>query len=375
MNRLSRYVFRQLLVAFAFAAGAVSFVVLFTQSFRLLSLTIDNSSTLVFFARLMAMSVPTFLPIVLPLGLGVAVIFVYHKLAIDSELVVMRAAGISPMRQARPAFILAFCVLIACYVLTLWITPIANRDLVALEYRMRDNFAVLLSRPGNFNDISDGFTFYARARGPNGALEGILMHDVRKPATPITIMAERGQVVPNDGSPQLVIFNGRRQEMNMATGQLSQLGFEQYVIDIAALRSSPGLRYPDAREQTVTELISPSDDILQHRTTRERLMGELHQRLASPLLALTFTFIGLAAILAGEFNRRGMSRRILIATACIITVQALAMSLNGLIARDNWFALALYGGLLLPVPVCLVLINLERLRRASPQPLPAAVPS
>ncbi len=64
---------------------------------------------------------------------------------------------------------------------------------------MHDNFAVLLSRPGNFNDITDGLTFYARERGDNGALEGILMHDVRKPDIPVTIMAERGQVVEKDG--------------------------------------------------------------------------------------------------------------------------------------------------------------------------------
>src|ERR1700733_4550686 len=127
MHRLSLYVFTQLLVAFVFAAAAVTFVILFTQSFRLLTLVIDNSSTMLFFFRLMALSVPAFLPLVLPLGLGVAVLFVYHKLAVDSELVVMRAVGISPMRQARPALVLAGLVLIANFMLTLWITPAANR--------------------------------------------------------------------------------------------------------------------------------------------------------------------------------------------------------------------------------------------------------
>src|ERR1700744_4932674 len=107
INRLDLYLFRQLATAFLFAGIAVTFVILFTQSFRLLSLVFDNSATMVFFFRLMALSVPTFLPLVLPLGLGVAVVFVYHKLAVDSELVVMRASGISPMRQARPALGLA----------------------------------------------------------------------------------------------------------------------------------------------------------------------------------------------------------------------------------------------------------------------------
>src|SRR6202046_1942382 len=127
MHRLSFYLFRQLVIAFVFAASAVTFVILFTQSFRLLTLVIDNSSTMFFFFRLMALSVPTFLPLVLPLGLGVAVLFVYNKLAVDSELVVMRAVGVSPMRQAYPALILSALTLITCFVLTLWIAPAANR--------------------------------------------------------------------------------------------------------------------------------------------------------------------------------------------------------------------------------------------------------
>src|ERR1700733_1455493 len=121
MNRLGFYLFRQLAIAFVFASVAVAFVILFTQSFRILSLVIDNSSTILVFLQLMGLSVPTFLPLVLPLGLGVAVVFVYHKLAIDSELVVMRAAGISPVRQARPAMVLTGIVMIICFVLTLWI--------------------------------------------------------------------------------------------------------------------------------------------------------------------------------------------------------------------------------------------------------------
>src|ERR1700722_7476395 len=107
MNRLNLYLLRQLTVAFIFAAAAVTFVILFTQSFRLLTLVIDNSATMWFFFRLLALSVPTFLPLVLPLGLGVAVLFVYNRLAVDSELVVMHAVGVSPMRQARPALALA----------------------------------------------------------------------------------------------------------------------------------------------------------------------------------------------------------------------------------------------------------------------------
>jgi len=44
--RINLYLFKQTLIAFLFSGIAVSFVVLFTQSFRMLSFVIDNSSSM-----------------------------------------------------------------------------------------------------------------------------------------------------------------------------------------------------------------------------------------------------------------------------------------------------------------------------------------
>ncbi len=365
-NRLGLYLFRQLLTAFLFAGVAVTIVVLFTQMFRLLSLVIDNSSTLWIFFQLMGLSVPTFLPLVLPLGLAVGVTFVYHKLAIDSELVILRAAGISPMRQAMPALVLATIVMIICYALTLWLTPAANRELVALQYSVRDNFSVFLARPGNFNDITDGLTFYARERGSNGELQGILLHDVRKPDNTVTIMADKGQMLVVNGQPQIVVFNGKRQEMDRTTGHLDQLTFDRYVLDLQALRGAETLRLPDPREQTLQELLNPSLQMLKNRASPERLMAELQQRLATPLLAISYALIGLTTILAGEFNRRGMSKRILIAALSVTIVQAATLSTTSLITKESWLALVLYIVVLAPTPLCLILLNSKILRKPVP---------
>lgn len=376
MQRLGFYLFRQLLTAYVFATAAVTFVIIFTQSFRLLSLVIDNSATLWIFFELMALSVPTFLPLVLPLALGLAVIFVYNKLAVDSELVVMRAAGISPVRLAKPALALSGAAILICFTLTLWLTPAANRNLVALQYKIRDSYAVFLSHPGNFNDITDGLTFYARKRGPNGALEGILIHDVRQAQKPVTIMANTGQVVDNNGQPQIIVFNGRRQEMDTVTGKLSELSFDQYVLDLNALRNSSDTRVADPREQTVFELIYPRKETLRGHATLERRLAELHQRFASPLLALAYTLIGLAAILAGEFNRRGMGKRMITAGIVIIIVQAGFMSMNSAITRQIWLAFLLYLVPLTPIFAGFVLLGFDySLHRILPRALPKTVTS
>jgi len=366
MTKLDRYLMRQLAVAFLFAATAVSFVVLFSQLFRLLSLVIDNSATMMIFVKLMGLTIPAFLPLVLPLAFGAATLFVYHKLATDSELIVMRASGISPMRQAAPALMLGAVIAVLCAALTLWLTPVANKTLVALQYQVKNSYAVFLSRPGYFNDITDGLTFYARRRGSGGALEGILIHDVRNPKVPVTTMAATGQVTNSNGQPQIVIFNGRRQELDVATGKLNELGFDQYVLDLNALRSATTPRLPDPREQTVGELLHPSESMLKFRTTSDHLLAELHQRLAVPLLVFSFVLIGLAAILAGEFNRRGLTQRVLAAIVAIIVTQATFMSMSGMVAHHINLAFLLYIVAAVPIPACYSLLSFEYRRGPAP---------
>ncbi|MDR3423523.1 MAG: LptF/LptG family permease [Alphaproteobacteria bacterium] len=367
MNRiLTLYLLRQLATAFAFAAGAVTFVVLFTQSFRLLSLVIENSATMLIFFQLLGLSALTFLPLIMPLGLGTAVVFVYNKLATDSELVVMRSAGLGPWRLIEPALILSAVAAISCAALTLWITPAANRNLVSLQYKMRDNYAVFLSHPGSFNDLSDGLTFYANKRGANGSLQGILIHDVRQPDLAITTMAATGQVVTTGGQTHMIIFNGRRQEFDRATGKLSELSFDQYVLDLDALRNTPTGRLPDLREQTIAGLLHPTPEMLRARGPKSHFMAELHTRLATPLLSFSYALVALASILAGAFNRRGMGGRILACAVAIIVTQAAFMTLSGLVARDGHMVFALYVVALLPAPIGFALMSGDFL---SPRPL------
>lgn len=344
---------------------AVTFVVLFTQSFRALSFVIDNSSTLGVFLQLMGLTVPTFLPLIVPISLGVAVLFIYYKFAVDSELVVMRAAGISPLRLAGPALILASMVALGGYGLTLWVTPAANRALVTLQYKVRDDFSAFMIRPGAFNDLAEGLTFYARRRGGAGGFEDILVHDVRQADTPVTVMAEKGQFFIENSVPQVVVFNGRRQEIDVESGRLQELNFERYVIDLHLLKNNKGDRVSEPREMRMPDLwraVLQKDGAIK---TKGNARSELHQRVAAPLLAFTFAMIAVTVILVGDFNRRGMSRRVFLAAAAIVIVQAAMISLVTQTARYAWIAPLLYIVILAPIPFCLLLLDapLTLLRR------------
>lgn len=344
------------MVAFLFSAIAVSLVVLFTQSFRLLSFVIDNSGSLTVFLQLMGLMIPTFLPLIVPISVGIAVLFVYHKLTIDSELVVLRAAGFSSFRIALPVLTLAAFSIVLGIILTLWVTPAANRTLVSLQYKVRDEYSAFMIKPGTFNDLAEGLTFFARKRGRNGGLEDILVHDVRNPHKPVTIMAETGQFSVENNLPQAIVFNGRRQEIDLETGRLQELIFDRYALDLHLLKSEKQTRQPDPRELSINDLLRAQTNTGITNKSAGKIRAELHQRIAGPLLSFAFALIGVTLMLVGDFNRRGMSRRVFGAALSIIIVQASMIGLVSQISKMAWVVPVLYAVILLPVPVCFYLL-------------------
>lgn len=357
MSKITWYLLRQNFYAFAFALVVVVCVVLLTQSFRMLSFVVENSATMLIFLKLMALMIPKFLPVLVPIALGVAILFTIYRMNADNEIVVMRAVGISPGAMVRPVLMLAVGVTLFGYCLTLWTTPTASRGLVTLQYYVRDNFSPMLLRAGTFNDLSEGLTFYARTRVSNVELRDILMHDVREPEHPVTIMADKGIVgVSDSGAPQIFVFNGRRQEIDPDTGKMSQLEFASYVVDLGLLKKEGDDRLEDPREQSITELLNPPADPQKRKTSLTRIDAELHQRLASPLLALGYAAMALLFMLAGEFNRRGAMRRIIAASLAMVAMQALVVSLENLMGKYDWIIPLYYAAIVLPIFASLGLI-------------------
>src|ERR1051326_8833097 len=107
MNRLNRYIFWQCLTMMVFVTAALSAAVWLAQSLRLIDLIVNRGLSVELFLFLALLILPRFLDIVLPVGAFIAVLFVFNRLTSESELVVMRSAGMGPLSLARPVFVLA----------------------------------------------------------------------------------------------------------------------------------------------------------------------------------------------------------------------------------------------------------------------------
>ncbi len=372
MRAINRYIFTQAFVATIAITLGLTFAVWLTQSLRLIDFIVNRGLPASTFFSFIVLLVPSFVGIVLPIAAFCSVLFVYYKLTMDSELVVLRAAGLSQLQLARPALRLGLLVTLAVYSISLYFLPVSYRAFKDLQYRLRSDFTTVLLQEGAFNTVTDGITVYVRDRTPQGELLGILVHDTRDLENPVTMMAERGALVRSDDGPRVVMFNGNRQQRDPGNGRVSLLYFDQYTVELAQLKETELTRWREPKERFITELFIQGSH-LGDKEYRKELVAEGHQRLVMPLYSLSFVLIGLAAILAGEFDRRGQTRRVLFAILLIAILEGQALALHDLATRTVNAIPAMYAGAILPILGSLyALVRVPRRPSQRAAPLPAA---
>ncbi len=340
---------RQLVVGMILVTVGLTCVIWLSQSLRFVDMIVNRGLSTGMFVYLTALLLPNFLSIILPIALFTVVVFTYSKLITDRELVVMRSAGLSQTALAKPALILAAVVVLIGFALNLYFLPISYRMFRELQWDIRYSYSHILLQEGAFNTMSPDVTVYVRERTSDGQLLGILVHDSRKAGNPSTLMAERGALVEGEDGVRVVMFNGNRQEVDKETNKLSVLYFDRYTFDLGSTRESAGIRYREPRERMVGELFNIESDKSLDKKDYGKFKMEGHKRLVSPLFALTFTLLGLACLISGSINRRGQTRRLILAVTLVVIVQGAALGLENLCAKNLNLVPLMYANAILPI--------------------------
>lgn len=358
MRVLTRYIGRNLLIATLFITGVLALVILLTQSLRFLDLVVSAGASSGLFFALSFLVLPRFLEIILPLGFAVAVLFTYQRLQSDSELVVMRATGASPTQLARPAVRLGLIGCLFMIVTTLWITPLTMQQMQYVRNVIKSEFSAMMLREGVFNAVGDNITVYIRKKAGNGEFLGLLIHDTRNPKTgPVTVFAKRGLVVMTDEGYQVMVYDGVRQVLKPADKTLQRLQFSSYSIDLPMGNKKANAPTLEPDEMTILPLMQVA-----HGTSSmaDEARIEIHKRMSSPFMILTFGGIALLTMLAGNYTRHNQPLRVTFALLPIAVLQGLYLAAYNLSRHHEWGVMMLYTVVF--VPLAAVSFYVYRLR-------------
>jgi len=351
MNSISKYIFRQTAVVMIFVTVVLSFVIWLTQSLRLVDMVVNRGLAITDFLWLAMLITPRFVTLILPFACVIATLYVYNRLIADRELIVLRAAGISNLRLARPAVRLALVTALVAYALNVYLLPVSFREFSDLRYSANSDYSAMLLQEGAFNTLPSRITIFVRERRGAGVLRGILVHDGRDPDEPITYLAHEGRLISTDSGPRLVLIEGNRQQINRKDGSISFLQFERQTLDVNfASGTVPVGRKRRPKEMYLWELLDPAlrtDEF--YGPIYEKYRAEGHNRIVSPMLSVGFVLVVLAILLSGDFSRRGQNRRIFAATLLVVVLYGTGIAAFNVSSDNIQLVPMLYANVALPI--------------------------
>lgn len=355
---VTRYLLKNILSVTVFIALTLTMVIWLTQSLKLLDLVANSDAPPTLFLKLVGLTLPRFLEIIVPLSLVPAVLFVYNKMISDNELIVMRSCGFDQMTLARPAIIIASALTVLVLFFSTYISPRSYGEVKELQQSIKTQYSSFLLREGVFNTFSDSLTVYLRARAKNGDLMGIVIHDTRdKSKPPVTITAKRGRLAMDGDLPNIIVFDGMRQQMTDGSDVISKLFFSRYTIEVKGLEAAEKERWREASERTLGELLFPDMNNRRDRNNRDIFLAEAQHRLVTPFNTIGFTLVALAVLLTGPINRRGQSKKVMAAAVIVIALQASSLVVVNAARKDLALAPALYIMTFLPLLTGLFLLS------------------
>lgn len=348
LNAFDRVVVRQLLAGTLFITAVLSGIIWLTQSLRFVDWIVNRGLSPSRFLQLIMLLLPDFLVVILPVAVFSAVLFTYTRLTGDRELIVMRAAGVSPLGLAKPAIVASIAATSIAYLLYVFVLPWSTSQFKELQWDIRYNFSQVLIEEGSFNDFGDGITVYVRERLGDEVLHGILVHDARDPAATYTYMAERGALLPGgDGEGRVVLFNGSRQQVDEANNSLSVLYFDRYTFDLSETRQAPNSRARDPRELSINELFEVADD--PEARIRGKLLVEANRRLTAPLASIAYTVIATCFLLRGPFRRNSQAVPVLASVGIALVLGLASLGIENMAAREPRLVPLMYLAATIPI--------------------------
>ena len=323
-----------------------------TQSLRFVEMVTNKGLPLRLFVELTSLLMPQLFVVLSPIAVFAAVLFVYNRLLADRELVIMQAAGISPLRNALPAVVVGVVLsLFAVYVQNVGI-PAAENAFRKLEWEVKNNVSHLMFREGEFTNLKTGLTVFMTKHEKDGSVSGILLVDETNPKQKVTLSAQKGRIVYEKDHPHIILVNGARQEIDVESNRFSSLNFERYSVDLGGFGRG-GLKPATIREKKLKELLTAGDNETLSDAEKRKYIVEGNRRVTTPIYNLLFALLACTGLLVGNFNRRGQTKIISLSVFFMILILGLDLIFTNLASKFLYFLPLLYLNCFVPLLICM----------------------
>lgn len=358
MRIFTRYILKEVLFHGLIGASVFTFVIFMRDVSRILELVVRNSAPIPSVAELFFLTLPAALTVTIPMGVLVGILIALSRMAADSEITAMRAAGVGVFRFVR---------VLAGFGIVAWLLALGNNVFIAprsaealahLQKSLESSQASFEVQPRVFYEQAKNYVLYVQdaATGSGAAVwKNVFLADISTPGASKITIAERAVVTGAKDSLLLHLVNGATHEVNIADP--TQYTISTFDENDMTLNLPP----PQTQVQEVIPVQQLSTGELlrlsYHNSKKEAARWywiEFNRRIALPSACLVLVLIGIPLGLSSKKGGRGAGFVLTIVLVFIyyfISVWGVTFARNGKLPPviGVWMANIVFGliGLLL----------------------------
>ncbi len=310
-NRLTRYIVTEILGPLGLGFLVYTFILLIRFLFASAEMIIRRGLDVSIVGELLLYTLPNIVVLTLPMSLLFGTLIAVGRLSSDSELIAMRACGVSLLTLYRPILILSGILTVLNTFLMVYVLPWGNHSLQGLRLEIATQTVSQQVEPRVFYEEWEGKVVYVFEVPPGSKRwKGVFLAEaIPASANNQITIADWGQILVDAAGERVVLrlFNAIRHKVDLNAPDRYEISRhkrldlvleDQFTSEQKAKISvSKGIR-----ELTLEELREVMNDPAALDEQRNLARVEIHKKFSIPVACMVF---GLFALPLGINNRRG----------------------------------------------------------------------
>ncbi|MFO1260796.1 MAG: LPS export ABC transporter permease LptF [Sphingomonadaceae bacterium] len=299
LTSTDRYIARLIAVPLASTLVISAMLLVLDKMLRLFDFVAAQGGPVSVVWRMLANMLPEYLALGIPIGLMLGILLALRRLALSSELDVLRGVGFTPAQLMRVPYMYAAALALVNLAIVGFIQPYSRYAYEGLSYELRSGALGASIKIGEFANLGKGMTLRIEESYDNGRdLRGIFVRVEQKKDQSLAVTAARGTFLATD-DPDTIILRLTdgvlvQRSPNLASPRI--LSFSGHDLPIALPKIETFRSRGNAdRELTLPELVRVGAAEKTESKTRNEVLANMNFRLAEvammfllPLAALAF---------------------------------------------------------------------------------------
>jgi len=323
---LHKYIFNEIWPTFLVSLFVAIFIILATRMLSVTELVVNRGARTGQMVRMILYLVPDIVVFALPAATLMAVLVAFLRLSADSEIIAMKASGISLYQMLPPVVMLSLAGFVIALLMSVFAVPWGNRSFKDLAFQIAESRADMGIKERIFCEPFDNVTFYVNHFSARDHLmKDLFVVDRRDKTATNTIVAKEGKILfhPKKRSITLRFVDGTIFVVDKGLASARTIRFDTYDLNIGLqdIMSALQSRKKHASEMGVGELIEKIKTTNRKTRMYDKMKIKLYEKISVPLAVFIMGLIGapLGARIKGKGRSTGVGISLVIFLAYYVS--------------------------------------------------------